>query len=244
MTDIAAQPPVADVRRDVVRISGPDATTFLHGQISQDVEGLAVGATKATFVLQPQGKVDVWGRITRRAVDEFEIDVDAGFGDALLSRLNRFKLRVDATLELLDSEQEAGPEPEAHEAERIAAGVPRMGREISPATIPAELGQWVIDESVSFTKGCFTGQELVARIDSRGGNVPRHLRVIEIAGDMTPPVGATLTVEGKDSGELTSVAVSASGHLVGLAFVPRAVEAPAPAELTWDAGHATAAILA
>ena len=48
-----------------------------------------------------------------------------------------------------------------------------MGAELTEATIPAEAGQWLIDASVSFTKGCYTGQELVARIDSRGGNVPR-----------------------------------------------------------------------
>ena len=51
-----------------------------------------------------------------------------------------------------------------------------MGAELTEATIPAEAGQWLIDASVSFTKGCYTGQELVARIDSRGGNVPRPLR--------------------------------------------------------------------
>ena len=63
-----------------------------------------------------------------------------------------------------------------YEVLRIAHGVPAMGAELTEDTIPAEVGQWVIDASVSFTKGCFTGQELVARIDSRGGNVPRHLR--------------------------------------------------------------------
>ena len=59
------------------------------------------------------------------------------------------------------------------EALRIEAGVPANGAELTDATIPAEAGQWLIDASVSFTKGCYTGQELVARIDSRGGNVPR-----------------------------------------------------------------------
>ena len=57
-----------------------------------------------------------------------------------------------------------------------SAACPAMGAELTDATIPAEAGQWLIDASVSFTKGCYTGQELVARIDSRGGNVPRPLR--------------------------------------------------------------------
>ena len=57
--------------------------------------------------------------------------------------------------------------------------------ELDPETIPATVGQWAIDASVSFTKGCYTGQELVARIDSRGGNVPRRLRglVLEAGPD-------------------------------------------------------------
>ena len=184
------------------------------------------------------------GGCTRVGEQEFLIDVDAGYGQALLDRLNRFKLRVDVVLEPVDPTSPGAAAP-THEAERIVDAIPRMGREISESTIPAELGQWVIDESVSFTKGCFTGQELVARIDSRGGNVPRHLRVIDVQGEATPPVGASLSVDGKAAGELTSVAVSAdSGRAVALAFVPRAIEAPATAELTWAGGHATAEITA
>ena len=86
------------VARDVVRVSGPDAVTYLQGQLSQDVVALQVGACAWTFVLQPQGKVDAWFRITRLADDSFLCDVDAGFGEALVTRLNRFKLRVKVTM--------------------------------------------------------------------------------------------------------------------------------------------------
>ena len=58
-----------------------------------------------------------------------------------------------------------------------------MGRELTEDTIPGEGGQRLIDLSVSFTKGCYTGQELVARIDSRGGNVPRPVRVLAADGE-------------------------------------------------------------
>ena len=68
---------------------------------------------------------------------------------------------------------------DAYESLRIRAGVPALGAELTEATIPAEAGQWVIAESVDFTKGCFTGQELVARIDSRGGHVPRLVRGVD-----------------------------------------------------------------
>lgn len=70
--------------------------------------------------------------------------------------------------------------PESLERHRITHGVPSLGAELTDETIPGEAGAWAIEASVSFTKGCYTGQELVARIDSRGGNVPRPVRLIEL----------------------------------------------------------------
>jgi len=130
---------------------------------------------------------------------------------------------------------------ESYEAVRIEAGVPVMGREIDEKTIPAETG--VVDRAVSFTKGCFTGQELVARIDSRGGNVPRHLRGVLVGTNVVPPVGAVIEVDGKPVGGLTSVAESLERRApVALAYVGRAVEPPADVTLTWDGGSAPARV--
>jgi tRNA-modifying protein YgfZ len=145
-----------------------------------------------------------------------------------------------------------GPEPrvpdgvrlcdlQAYEAVRIEAGVPVMGREIDEKTIPAETG--IVDRTVSFTKGCFTGQELVARIDSRGGNVPRHLRGVVVLENVLPPVGATVVVGDKNVGALTSVAESLDRRApVALAYVGRAVEPPADATVSWDGGSAPARV--
>src|SRR5262249_19580915 len=81
---------------------------------------------------------------------------------------------------------------------RIRCGVPALGAELVEGTIPAEAGPWVVEASVSFTKGCFTGQELVARIDSRGGHVPRHLRGLDIPGPDAPAPGDPVAVGGKE----------------------------------------------
>ena len=117
--------------------------------------------------------------------------------------------------------EEVEASAEDYETLRVVAGVPAMGSELTEDTIPAEAG--VVDESVSFTKGCYTGQELVARIDSRGGNVPKHLR--GVVGDGLT-VGAAIVVDGDEVGTVTSVADG-----VGLAYVKRAVESfPASAE--------------
>jgi folate-binding protein YgfZ len=265
-----------EVARDVVRVSGPDAISFLQGQVSQDVDGLAVGSSAWSFVLQPQGKVDSWFRVTRVAGDAVLLDVDGGFGEALVTRLERFKLRTKADFEpvegwrclavrgttrptfeherspggalVLESEWEGvdgydllgeNPSPpegiaegslEQYEALRIECGVPAMGRELTERTIPEESG--VVERSVSFTKGCYTGQELVARIDSRGGNVPRRLRGLVLDGDDRPEAGAAVTVGGAECGTITSAAWSERLEaVVALAYVKRDVEIPTGGEV-------------
>jgi folate-binding protein YgfZ len=117
---------------------------------------------------------------------------------------------------------------------RVECGVPRLGAEIGEGTIPAEVGQWFIDASVSFTKGCYTGQELVARIDSRGGNAPRRLRAV--TAEAAVGVGDAVVVGGEPVGLVTSSAVSPVVGPVGLVMLPRAVEPGTLVELTDPAG--------
>ena len=120
--------------------------------------------------------------------------------------------------------------PEEYEALRIECGIPAMGRELTERTIPAEAG--VVDRSVSFTKGCYTGQELVARIDSRGGNVPRRLRGLVLDGEGLPETGTPVVIEGVVVGEVTSAAYSSRlDAVVALAYVKRDVEIPTGAEV-------------
>lgn len=112
------------------------------------------------------------------------------------------------------------------EARRIEAGVPAMGSEIDESTIPAATG--VVERSVSFTKGCYTGQELVARINSRGGSTPTRLCRARADGEVT--AGASLSVDGDEVATVTSAVPSPSGAgTVALAYVKRAVEVPVPA---------------
>jgi folate-binding protein YgfZ len=234
---------------DVVRVTGPDAEAYLQGQLSQDVAGLGVGASAPSFLLEPTGKVSAWVQVHRDAGDAFTLSVDGGYGAAVAERLNRFRLRTKVDIESVAPDPGAGPDAGAlPEDERIAAGIPRMGAELVPGTtIPAEAGQRIIDRSVSFTKGCYTGQELVARIDSRGGNVPRHLRAVVIDGTAAdaPPAGAEIHVDGSVAGRLTSVAWSPGRRAtIGLGYVARAVEVPAEATLRWEGGEVPGRICA
>ena len=163
---------------------------------------------------------------TRIEPERYLLDVDAGFGDAVVARLHalpaphqgrargaepagpaggpvaeREPVLGDSSAVGLVRRRDRGPGVAGHDVlvrgerrprrartpsvteatsrrYRIDHGVPAMGAELTADTIPAEAGQWLIDASVSFTKGCYTGQELVARIDSRGGNVPRPVRLL------------------------------------------------------------------
>lgn len=262
------------VPRDAVLVSGADAAPYLQGQISQDIDAVAPGSSAWSLVLAPQGKVDAWFRLTRGTGDSFVLDVDAGFGETLVARLERFRLRVDVSFERLagwrmlavrgpraaeawldtvaaevraaidwpgfDGIDLLGPDtapppglpvddPSDLEVARIRAGWPAMGRELTERTIPAEVGG-LVESSVSFTKGCYTGQELVARIDSRGGNVPRPVRLLEIIGDGTVAPGDEIAVDGKAVGEITSTAADPdSAATVALGPVHRRVEPPAAA---------------
>ena len=266
--------PAYIIDRDVIRIAGPDAISYLQGQLSQDVAGLAVGASAFTFLLEPQGKVCAWGRITRIADDAIIFDVDRGFAEATIARLTRFKLRTKADIEhhdwgvvalrggvefnspdavvarfdwpgfegvdLIGADVTAPAgiavgDPADYERQRIEAGVPALGHELDGDTIPAEAGALVIEKSVSFTKGCYTGQELVARVDSRGSNTPRRLRLVRVEVGV-PAVGSELLVDDKVVGRLTSVAAS-DGGAVALAYVQRAVTPPAAAVVVDQAGR-------
>jgi folate-binding protein YgfZ len=285
----------------VVAVRGPNAEEYLQGQLSQDVVVLAVGETADSLLLEPDGKLCALLRVTRTDGQGFVLDVDAGYGDAVVARLRRFLLRAKVELESLDwrclslrgagveeaagglltvlaergvlalpfewngwtgvdllgpSDVVLGPEgldlpagivacgADAVEACRIVSGVPAMGAELTPKTIPHEAG--VVARTVSFTKGCYTGQELVARIDSRGGNVPR--RLVGIVAPAGPPEvdalspGMTLhggetpdgdaAAEDKVVGTLTSAAWSVElGAWVALGYLHRNVAAPGPARV-------------
>ena len=272
---------LVDLPRDVLRVTGTDAAVFLQGQLSQDLDALParIGSSADALLLQPAGKVDALLRATRWTEGAFLLDVDAGWGEAVSTRLRRFLLRMDVATEPLPwrclalrgpraHEVDTGtlplaadwpgwpgvdvlgdppPRPEGvtaatledYEAARIEAGVPRMGAELDERTIPAEAG--VVERAVSFTKGCFVGQELVARIDSRGGNVPRRLRGLVVQGDVVPPAGAAVVAGDREVGRVTSAARSPARGPVALAYLGRAVEVPSPVVVRWEGGEAEAA---
>jgi folate-binding protein YgfZ len=254
-------PFVARVPRDLVTVTGPDATTFLQSLLSQDLDSVEVGATAHALLLQPQGKLLVELYALHRERDSWWCACEGGFGAVLADGLGRFKIRVKADIERIDVEALAvrGARPEVDEAGvavfpvewggvpaidivgpaaeiddlagrlgfpvvdddtyervRIGAGVPRQGFDVDERTIAQEAG--LERTAVSFTKGCFVGQELVCRIDTRG-HVNRALRRLRADGSTALARGDDITTHGKSVGTVTS-----SAGDVGLAMLRREVE--------------------
>src|SRR5262249_13682521 len=103
--------------------------------------------------------------------------------------------------------------PEALEVLRVEAGIPRFGQDFGPDNFPQETGE---EEAVSYTKGCWLGQEVVARIHYRGG-VQKALRGLELEGDPKP--GSALLFEDREVGNATSVVRTVDGQTIGLGIL-------------------------
>jgi len=110
---------------------------------------------------------------------------------------------------------------EALELWRIVAGIPRYGIDIRERDLPQETGQ---EHALNFTKGCYIGQEIVERIRSRGA-VHRGFTGFCFTGP-TPPAGTKIERDGREVGEITSVAVLPSGQAVGLGYLRREAGGP------------------
>jgi len=107
---------------------------------------------------------------------------------------------------------------------RMEAGTPQSGRDITLENLPQEIDRDA--RAISFTKGCYIGQETVARIDALG-HVNKLLRLVKFAGDAIPAAGTELTAEGKTVGKVTSAVFSAKLNApLALAMVRRGVDKP------------------
>src|SRR4029079_5693951 len=116
----------------------------------------------------------------------------------------------------------AGAQPigeAAAEIARVEAGRPRVGHEITEQTMPAEAG--INDRAVSFTKGCYIGQETVARLHYRG-KPNRHLRGLRLDGPVAD--GDPITFDGRDVGRIGTAVVSPAQGPIALAVIRREAE--------------------
>jgi folate-binding protein YgfZ len=228
--------------RSYVRVAGPDAASFLERMVSNEVESLAPGETREALLLTPKARVIAPLRVLRRTGDDFLLLTEPELGEIVRSQLLRSRFAAKCEIEpeehtstivlgegagipiddygvpareVLDA-GDADGEAEELERMRIEAGTPRFGREIDDRVLPAEAG---LDErAVSFTKGCYPGQEPVARLRYRG-RPNRRLAVLELEPDHAPDPDAELKQSEKVVGRVTSAVPG-----LALGYVRREVE--------------------
>lgn len=235
-------PWLAPVSPDLVWFTGSDAVKFLNDMVSREIADMADGETRRSLLLGPQGKLVFILWIVARG-DDRGLITDPGRAQELADFLGRFRIRVDVEIAAeslpvwivvgdwdgydvswpgVPRRIVVGDRPDLEEGSaadylrlRIDAGEPEWGVDVDENTIPHETG--LVPITVDFDKGCYLGQELVTRIESRGANVPHRLRRIE--GESGMIAGTPIVKDGKEVGKVTSV----SGN-VGLGMVHRSVE--------------------
>jgi tRNA-modifying protein YgfZ len=277
--------------RGKLALTGAEAKSFLHGQVTNDIEGLEPGRGCYAAFLTHKGKMLGDMRVLDLG-DELLLDTERVSLQGLFNMIRRYKLGMDVELhkrtlewgllsligpqsETFGLEQEhanrhdeiAGqpvvlvrtdvgvdvfvpadgveavraaldlPEVGEDVAEivRVERGRPRYGIDLDDGVIPQEAG--LNERAVSFTKGCYVGQETVARLFYRG-KPNRHLRGLKLSAEVEP--GTPLRLGEKEVGRVTSVAVSPAHGPIGLALVRRQAE---PGSTIAAGGNATAEVV-
>jgi tRNA-modifying protein YgfZ len=284
--------------RGRLALTGSDRRAFLHGQVTQDIEGLEPGHGAYAALLTHKGKM----LSDMRVLDlggELLLSCERAGLQELFNMIRRYKLGSDVevhkrTLEMgelsligpearrVAGAPELGPEEHdnvraqlgahdvvlvasdlgvdvfcdaevtegvrgallaagaeevsesAAEVVRVESGRPRYGVDLDANVIPQEAD--LNERAVSFTKGCYVGQETVARLFYRG-KPNRHLRGLRLSAPVEP--GTPLRLGEKEVGRLTSVAVSPALGPIGLALVRRQAEPGS----TLAAGDGTAEVV-
>jgi folate-binding protein YgfZ len=181
--------------------------------VSNDVAALEVGERCDALLLTPKSRVIAPLVVLRRSADDFLVLTEPELGERVRAELTRFRFAAKAEIEpeeheswlVLGGEEALDERPsgeevdeQAYERWRVEAGIPRWGREIDDGVLPAEAG--LTETHVSFTKGCYPGQEPIARLHYRG-KVNRRLRRLVLEGE---PTDGELVLDGKVVGRITS----------------------------------------
>jgi folate-binding protein YgfZ len=252
----------ARLDRKIVRVSGPDARSFLQGLLTQDIERLDEGEAAYAALLSPQGKVIADMFLHAADPPVYLLDVDASRADRAMQLLTRYKLRAQVSVAELNehsvawSEQrferacadprlptlgwrrivhrdEAAPlAEEAYRMHRIALGVPDLARDAQPEEVFA--GEALLEElnGVAFDKGCFVGQENVSRMKRRATTRRKFCPVV-FEGEAIEYGAPMLAGEA----EIGSIRTGADGRAIALLRLDRAIDAAATGRSLTAAGR-------
>jgi folate-binding protein YgfZ len=193
-------------------VRGAEAESFLQGQLSQDVHD--VGADGVwSLLLSPNSDVLTSCLVTSDELG-FIVTVPLSVAEVAFARLKRFHLRTACTLQLENDVQ--GPFDTVGEQVRGAHPGPD---EFAAQLSPQSFGATFVAATVSFTKGCFTGQELVGRLDARGSSVP--WRFVRCHGPSIEAINDVLAAKGPEGPRGVTTAVRDDDGVVALGFIHR-----------------------
>ncbi len=178
-----------------IQVTGSDAFEFLQGQLSNDLLRLEDAASLLTAWCNPKGRV-ICLTILTRSNGAYSFSVPTELAEDIVSRLTMFRFRAKVDFEITATESLGDPSVAIH------AGVPFIGREQSEKFTPHMLNLDLLD-AISFDKGCYTGQEIVARTHYKGATRRRTLRFTS-----TEPltVGDKVSDGNRDIGEVLNAA--------------------------------------
>lgn len=191
---------------------GDEAESFLQGQLSQDVTTITHEPV-GSLVLTPSSAVLALVEV-RRDEQGYVLSVPRELAETAHARLRRFLLRTACTLEVRETQRG----PVATIGEQVHRAFPGP-REFAGELTPHCFGAQFVASTVSFTKGCFTGQELVARIDARGSSVP--WRFVRCVGPTLGQIADVLAHKGPEGPRGVTTAVEIDGVVHALGFIHR-----------------------
>ena len=246
---------IADISavRNRLRVTGADRVEFLHGQCTNDIKRLSAGETCYAAFLNAKGKMRGEGYVMcqsdaflletspglGQSLEKFIItedvmieDMSAGLGEWLVIGGAGADLPTDAVtfphalgLGVISAEADDGNDQSAGALEvlRIEAGVPRWGADMDENTIPNEAG--LEKRAINYDKGCYIGQETIARIKTYG-HVNRQLVQMALTGQDVPARGDKIVADGREVGQVTSAVFSSRlGKPLALGYVRRELAA-------------------
>ena len=254
--------------RRVLAVTGADRATWLQGLVTNDVQQLAPGESRYAAWLTPQGRMITDMNIVASG-NRLLLDVPAALAAGVRERLDGLIFAEDVQVtdesgrvlvwtvihdtftevvsETLPAEYKRLREIDldTFEVIRIERGVPRFLADMAEDTIPLEAG--IEDRAISFTKGCYVGQEIIVRVTHRGGGRVAKKLVRWHADDsasIVPLHDAPILSFEKTIGRVTSAAFSPSmGKVVGLGYVHRDfVEPESEIIIVWNDAYIKAAV--
>ncbi len=218
------------VTQATLRFCGRDAAGFLQGQLSSDVQALREGAQQLAGYHTPQGRVIAVLRLARLGPEVLHACLPAELAEPVAQRLRRYVLRAKLTIEVL-AEADGGNATRSRAAD-IAAGLPQVYVATSEKFVAQMLNLDCIG-AIAFDKGCYTGQEVIARAHYRG-RVKRRMQRFATRTPLAAPLrpGDALRLGDGRRLELVDALVLADGRAEFLAVGPLpggAEESPAAA---------------